>query len=59
MMKLILKAYDETINITITDDFYKFLLSLSGHEFSKLAGGLINTALYNEVKKRTDYSVLG
>lgn len=53
------KAYDETINITITDEFYKFLVSLSGHEFSKLAGGLINTALYNEVKKGTDYSVLG
>ena len=55
----IMDSFDKTINITVTDDFYEFLVSLSGHEFSKLAGGLINTALYNEVKKGTDYSVLG
>lgn len=49
------RLYDETINITVTDDFYRFLVTLSGHEFSKLAGGVLNEALYREVKKGADY----
>ena len=49
------RIYDETINITITDDFYKFLVSLSGHEFSKLAGGSLNEALYREVVNGANY----
>lgn len=55
----IIDAYDKTINFDVTDDFYRFLVSLEPHEFSKLAGGLINDALYNEVVKGTDYSVRG
>lgn len=49
------RVYDETINITVTDDFYRFLISLSGHEFSKVAGGALNEALYREVKNGADY----
>ena len=47
--------YDKTINFIVTDDFYRYLVSLSANEFSKLAGGLINDALYNEVVNGADY----
>ena len=47
--------YDKTINFVVTDDFYRYLVSLSANEFSKLAGGLINDALYNEVVNGADY----
>ena len=47
--------YDKTINFVVTDDFYRYLISLSANEFSKLAGGLINDALYNEVVNGADY----